>query len=750
MPMRSETPVGAVIIGRNEGERLKRCISSVLEQLETVAYVDSGSVDGSSACAAAMGVMVVDLDMSLPFSAGRARNEGLSQLCGMVEGLRYVQFIDGDCELCPGWIDRAVGFLASHEEFAVVSGRVKERNPEASVYNWLCDVEWRGSSGEVSSSGGIFMARVDAMTEIGGFDTNMVAGEEPEMCYRLRRSGWRVYALDALMTLHDAHILRFHQWWTRTVRGGLAYAHGYWLHRGDSEPHHWRENRRIVIWAMAVPLTAVLATLLIGPAGLFVLMLYPLQFLRQYAHGLALSGKPGKAASYALFNLLEKFPQCAGQLLFIRRLVLAEKPKIIEYKQIQEPRTILYIAGILPARSETFVYREVLALRACGVAVHTASVHPPEEHLGSPELDALAASAIPVYGSGLLRLLADALREWLRHPVRAAMTTGLAVRDALGGSDLRGARRLKVLAQGFASLALARRTRPLGIVHIHAHMAHVPATIAMYTARQLGIGFSFTGHANDIFPNRALLGEKIERSMFVSCISRWHRDFYGSIFPKDVARLPVIRCGVDTDAERFSAAVHGDALRVLAVGRLVSKKGFDVLLEAVRLVTSDGTTMVDLTIAGSGPEEERLRSQAAILGPGVKVEMPGGLDNERVMELMAGCELFALPLRITPEGDRDGIPVVLMEAMARGRCVVSGDLPTIRELVEDGDTGFLVPTGDVQALVSVIKRLASDRSLLDSLGARAREKIVHEFDVNANARALLRVLEEFGPGRLIA
>lgn len=405
---------------------------------------------------------------------------------------------------------------------------------------------------------------------------------------------------------------------------------------------------------------------------------------------------------------------------------------------------ILYIAAILPARSETFVYREIFALRGCGAAVRAASVHRPETELGSPELDELAASAIPVYGAGALKLALDAGLESLGHPVSSLLVMALAWRDALFAADLGLMNRPKVLVQAFASLALARRVRPLGVGHIHAHMAHVPATIAMYTARALGIGFSFTGHANDLFPNRSLLGEKIGRSSFVSCISRWHREFYRSIDPKDERRLPVIRCGVDTAAEVYTPAVHGESLRILGVGRLVAKKGFDVLIEAVRMVAERGRVRIELTIAGTGPEEADLRALAGRLEPLASVFMPGSLDNGRVMELMAACELFALPLRVTAEGDRDGIPVVLMEAMARGRCVVSGDLPTIRELVEDGSSGFLIPVGDVRALADVIERLAVDRSLLDAMGLRARERIVEEFDVNANARALLKTMVDTG------
>jgi len=404
---------------------------------------------------------------------------------------------------------------------------------------------------------------------------------------------------------------------------------------------------------------------------------------------------------------------------------------------------VLYISSILPARSETFVYREIFALRTLGVAVVTASVHPPEENLGTPELEALAAGAVPVYGTGGLRLVLDALREGLGHPLRALGVFGRAVGDAVSGRDIRGLKRLKIVIQAVAALALVHRIRPLGVVHIHAHMAHVPATMAMYAARQLGIRFSFTGHANDIFPNRALLKEKVERALFVSCISRWHREFYFSLYPKDPERLPIIRCGVDTDKEAYTPVVPGETLRILGVGRLVRKKGFDLLLEAVDRIGRKDLVKIELTLAGSGPEEPALRARAAGLAPSVDVIMPGSVDNDIVMDLMARCDLFVLPLRIS-EGDRDGIPVVLMEAMSRGRCVICGDLETIRELVEHGESGYLFPMEDGEALEQIMEDLAVDPGLRERTGKNARQRIVEEFAVTGNARTLVQAMKNAG------
>jgi len=324
--------VGAVVIGRNEGERLKRCLASVLAQLETVVYVDSGSHDGSAEYAASLGVEVVSLDLSTPFSAGRARNEGFSQLMKRDDPPDYVQFIDGDCELCSGWIADGRAFLETDDAYAVVSGRVKERHPEASVYNWLCDVEWTGTQGEARSCGGIFLIRAAAFSGIEGFNTDMVAGEEPEMCCRLRQAGWRLYTLARDMTLHDAAMVRFSQWWKRSIRSGLAYAHGWYLHRKDENPHHLRQNQRILVWAFLLPLVLLALALLLGPWAFGGLLIYPAQAARQYLKMARVFRNPRRTLQYAVFNTIEKIPQFGGQVLFVRRHLLSGKLRIIEYK----------------------------------------------------------------------------------------------------------------------------------------------------------------------------------------------------------------------------------------------------------------------------------------------------------------------------------------------------------------------------------------------------------------------------------
>ncbi|HMO04976.1 MAG TPA: glycosyltransferase family 4 protein [Kiritimatiellia bacterium] len=398
--------------------------------------------------------------------------------------------------------------------------------------------------------------------------------------------------------------------------------------------------------------------------------------------------------------------------------------------------TILYLSAQLPKRSETFVYRELFGLRAAGIRVLAASLHPPEQDLGEPRLEALAAEVIPVYGSGTAALVRDGLCELFTRPVRALGTMLRAKLDALTARDLSWSGRFKVPAQAFAALALARRLRGRGVTHLHAHFAHAPATVALYTARQLGITFSFTGHAVDLFRDRALLLPKLGRAAFVNCISSWHRAFYQSLVPRPDRAYPVIRCGVDL--AEFAPVDHspGDPPVIFGVGRLVPKKGFDVLVRAAGLLAARGLAFT-VVIAGDGPERERLETLRRETGLESRIQLPGAWTNARVREQMACTDLFVLPCQVSGDGDRDGIPVVLMEAMACRVCVVSGDLPTIRELVRDGDTGVMVPPGDPAALADAIAILLSDPERRRVLAEAGRAWVADEFSLEVNVKRML-------------
>lgn len=324
---KSSAIINAVVIGRNEGDRLKRCLESLSDAVTV--YVDSSSTDGSAQWARKYGTEVVALDMSAPFTASRARNAGFRRLQEVASNLRYVQFVDGDCELVEGWTAAAATFLDEHAEVGAVCGHRRERNPGRSIYNWLCDQEWAGPVGEVRACGGDVIVRASAFQAVGMYRDDMIAGEEPEMCVRLRAAGWRVWRLDKDMTLHDADMTRFTQWWRRAVRAGYAFALGAYLHGGGPERHYVWESKRAWLWGIWLPLICLAAGLIFSPWGWAAWLIYPLQVLRQTIRN---GGTLSRRATLALFQLLARFPEAIGQLMFMRDRLSGRRTPVIEYK----------------------------------------------------------------------------------------------------------------------------------------------------------------------------------------------------------------------------------------------------------------------------------------------------------------------------------------------------------------------------------------------------------------------------------
>lgn len=409
-------------------------------------------------------------------------------------------------------------------------------------------------------------------------------------------------------------------------------------------------------------------------------------------------------------------------------------------------RPLLYIGAYLPRLSETFVYREVLAFKKNGYPVYTASLHQPDafDDTNQP-LKELAENTVVLY-AGWPKLFKDAAAEGIAHPFRTIRTLLLSAKDAVLEQDLTLKNRLVLPGQALAALALARRVRTLNLAHIHSHMAHAPTTIAMYTACQLGIPFSFTGHAADLFRDRALLKCKLHRAAFTACISEWHRAFYQSIAAQPEATYPLVRCGVDlTEFAPEADNSENTPPVLLAAGRLVPKKGFDVLLHALKKIQADGHA-VQCQLVGDGTEMTKLKTLCAALKLEKAVQFLGAQPNHEINRLMKKADLFVLPCRVAESGDRDGIPVVLMEAMASEVCVVSGDLPTIRELVKDRQTGFLVQPGDADALASRLEELLKDTILRETISKEGRRWTAEEFSLQKNVQRLETAIEKHHNG----
>ena len=331
-PRATAPKVAIVVIGRNEGERLGRSLAAALRLGRPVVYVDSGSTDGSPELAGRMGVEVVELDPGSPFTAGRARNEGFKRVAALYPAVELMQFVDGDCELVEGWMERGVREMNADRRRGAVCGRVREVDREGSIYNRLCDMEWDVPPGEALACGGNSMMRAVALSASGGFDPRLIAGEEPELCLRLRGAGWKVFRVDADMVLHDAAMTRFAQWWRRTVRGGWAFAEGAALHGRTSERHWVRENRSALFWGTLVPATALILAVPSRGASLMLLAAYPLLGLRIYLRSSRRGLAPRDARLLAFFTVLGKFPEGIGRTQYALLRALGRERKVVDWR----------------------------------------------------------------------------------------------------------------------------------------------------------------------------------------------------------------------------------------------------------------------------------------------------------------------------------------------------------------------------------------------------------------------------------
>lgn len=327
-----------VVIGRNEGERLLRCLRS-LPPGDSAIYVDSGSSDGSVTLARSLGFATIELDRSSGFTAARARNAGWRALASRSDPIDCVQFVDGDCEVVAGWLDAGMRALAADPSLGVVFGRRRERYPGRSLYNRLCDDEWNVPVGDALSCGGDAMIRLSALRDAGGYADDLIAGEEPDLCLRLRQAGWKVSRLPEEMTIHDANIVDLRAWLKRCRRAGFAYAEHLWRHRGAAIPQWQRQVASILIWAFALPATAGIAMLAILPdvgAALIVLLLTCFTFLAQICRIALRKLAGGYAADYALryagMLMLGKFAELTGMLSCVAGHVRRTRASLIEYK----------------------------------------------------------------------------------------------------------------------------------------------------------------------------------------------------------------------------------------------------------------------------------------------------------------------------------------------------------------------------------------------------------------------------------
>jgi len=325
--------LGIVVIGRNEGERLRLCLQS-LPPAVPVVYVDSGSTDGSVSLALSMGAEVVELDQTRPFSAARARNAGTDRLVALHPESGFVQFIDGDCTLIAGWLEAGVAALRSEPARAAVIGHLVERHRDATPYNRLCALEWQSPPGDLKdfgALGGISMMRIEVLRKLGGFNPDVIAGEDSELGARIALAGYKVTKVDRPMATHDAAIVSFGQWWKRSVRAGHAIGQRSHLNGATALRDCVRERTSTWLWGIGLPALVLVTSIPTRGLSLLLLAAYVLLFYRVLRFRLKRGNSLGDAIFYARYLLLAKLANGVGLVKFYLNR-LARRYEIIEYK----------------------------------------------------------------------------------------------------------------------------------------------------------------------------------------------------------------------------------------------------------------------------------------------------------------------------------------------------------------------------------------------------------------------------------
>jgi glycosyltransferase involved in cell wall biosynthesis len=408
---------------------------------------------------------------------------------------------------------------------------------------------------------------------------------------------------------------------------------------------------------------------------------------------------------------------------------------MIDPKPELHTMTVAYLVNLYPKISHSFIRREIQALESQGVVVQRYAIRRSSEPLVDDADRKELAKTEVLLGLGPTRLFVSLLRVAAGHPLRFLRTLGLAVRTGMG-SDRGLARHLFYLVEACAFLEILRRNP---VDHVHAHFGTNATAVAMYCAALGGPGYSFTAHGTESFesPQRVRLGLKARRARFVVTVCEYgRRELMASSPDLDDSKVHVVRCGLD---EAFWDApprgVAGTQLAVVA--RLSPEKGHQVLLDAASRLQRDHVNF-RIVLVGDGELRSEIEDQIVTSGVGDLVDFAGWQDRGGVQEILAASRALVLP------SFGEGLPVVIMEAMAMGRPIVSTDVGGISELVMDGDTGWLVSPGDPERLAEVIKlALESSDSELTTMGERGRERVLQMHDARREASRLKELFERY-------
>jgi len=396
---------------------------------------------------------------------------------------------------------------------------------------------------------------------------------------------------------------------------------------------------------------------------------------------------------------------------------------------------IAYLAPEIPALSATFVYNEILQLEKLGDSVVPFSVRRPYSVAKDACLDSLKRKVFFIYEQKKHHVFLNHMSLLITKPICYANTVKLLIKDILT-LGLMSRNAFGVIYRFFYAASVADKLIEKDCQHVHTHFAHVPADIAMYAAEMAGISFSITAHANDIFERRWLLREKVDRSAFFATISQFNINYLADL-GINTKKVHLVRCGVNFESFcQREGWDSGQIIKIGVVGRLVEKKGIDTLIRAVGKLKQEGVSF-ELSIAGSGPLESQLRFLTNELKLSSEdVRFLGAMPHDKVSDFIKSLDVFALPCQCDTNGDMDGIPVALMEAMLAGVPVISTYISGIPELVVNKETGLLVEPNDSNAMAEAILSVVKDDVLRRHLIGNAIKKVKTEFSLLTNTQRL--------------
>jgi len=399
---------------------------------------------------------------------------------------------------------------------------------------------------------------------------------------------------------------------------------------------------------------------------------------------------------------------------------------------------VLFLAPEIPALSATFVYKELLKLRSFNTDVMAASVHLPKANATQDVKDAIGDVYV-VYQQNFFSFITSFFVMLFSNPLKMLQAISLLISDMFStGIITRNSAGL--VFRFLAACGFSCYIKKHEITHIHVHFAHVPTDIAMYAAKMVGINFSVQAHANDIFERGYLLKQKINRAKFFSTISDFNKKYLAQFDGSQ--KLKIVRCGVDeTKFVPRENQPNNKIQRIGVLGRLVEKKGIHILLEA--LPKLKGHTSYIIEIVGDGPEKVKLESLVAKYKLQNKVIFKGEMANNKVSNWLQNLDFFVLPCVKDCNGDMDGIPVSLMEAMLKGVPVISSDISGVPELVINNQTGFSAMSGDIDACaLSLNQALSSNTQTRDNISLQAIEHVKKNFSLNGNTQYLAELIHE--------